>query len=286
MKVISSLFDEIQMNKWESQCVFFDQKQMEFQFKQQLATWLAGKEIQHGRFFLELDGLDIQAKALNSILICGGAEYNLNSKVNAAWLKNELNLNETYDALLNRIKGELEGFFAHFTPMIEGYSFEFDLSHYSPDLLLKMAEQIIVMDDSDKMPEPYDYRKILVEQWKVLRTKNKQSLLVYFHPENDLSIEQFNSFRAYLQQNEIMVLFITGHPKYLKQFQTGNSHIIKSIGERFDLELLKNELLLFEVAEDNEFLDAFCIELALASFEDELLSLDQNLKQFVKSDKY
>lgn len=148
---------------------------------------------------------------------------------------------------------------------------------------IKSLEISIEYNDDDYVPN-YIMREFLIKALLSMNVHNKNVILLLSYPETDVGYKDINKVISFLKGLNITTIVITSNYEFLSAASEQNMFLINKNGEPYDIIGLKKELKAFNFVED-ESLSKVSKELAYRDFKHDYLLLDQEMKQFILSDR-
>lgn len=148
---------------------------------------------------------------------------------------------------------------------------------------IKSLEISIEYNDDDYVPN-YIMREFLIKALLSMNVHNKNVILLLSYPETDVGYKDINKVISFLKGLNITTIVITSNYEFLSAASEQNMFLINKNGEPYDIIGLKKELKVFNFVED-ESLSKVSKELAYRDFKHDYSLLDQEIKQFILSDR-
>lgn len=128
----------------------------------------------------------------------------------------------------------------------------------------------------------YEYQSFLLKSWLHLAHNKTTNVSFYDFPENELNQSELEEFFNFIKTQDCTMIGLTTSHRVVNQVGLPNIHLIKSSGERYDIEGLYEELKLF-YSEAPEELEIFTKNLAFSDFHEDYVMLDPKWKKFLLS---
>lgn len=148
---------------------------------------------------------------------------------------------------------------------------------------IKSLEISIEYNDDEYVPN-YIMREFLIKALLSMNVHNKNVILLLSYPETDVGYKDINKVISFLKGLNITTIVITSNYEFLSAASEQNMFLINKNGEPYDIIGLKKELKAFNFVED-ESLSIVSKELAYRDFKHDYSLLDQEIKQFILSDR-
>ena len=285
MKLISSLFSTIKVERNKVNCFMFESAQVQYSFKKVLYDWLEGKTSDYPYMFLEDKQQYFHAKhfhifhILESIFnVENDKEFN---KFVYSLVKNQISQNPSLHKVENDLFFELEKFSSHLSINLPSGSIEFDLhSKWLESVLKALSIEMNLFSDNRNGLE---LRKLYIDTLLQNRDTKKDTLIIFEYPENDITLNEYKLLIDYLVNLNTTVICFTNNIQFAKFIDPKRLYLMYNNGDMYDIESLSSEIQLFNI--QHHILDRKILltTLALHDFYKQYELMDQQYISFLES---
>lgn len=288
MKWHSNLFQPIPLVRNSVNFIVFECMQQQFRFRELLSNWLQNQQMEYPYFLFTIEGIEVTTKDLNLLMFSGGDLSYFKSKEEVKQLtqlvkfeiENTPYLLDIYATLLRDITKAFE----QMTVIFQQFEIEFATEAVSFEQLLKLV-QVNVSRETGEPLSILEYREFLLDSWLHLVHNKNTNVCIFNFPENELDQKECKQLFTRLNEQDCTMICLTSNPFLLELVEHKNIHLIKATGSRYEIELLFEDLKLFQ-------LDAPCgIEeltkkLAIQDFFHDTALLDETWRTFLSSNRF
>lgn len=290
MKVVSSFMDDLTIRPGECHTITFQSTSMQSNFRQLFRDYFSNRKAD------ECNYVKILNKDRNKI--AGRNFYFVHFDCSKIQLKNDRETEKQLREILYyylehnpyllqdyiKFTNQLEQFISqiHFTK--GQLSIDFEPSDKTITQLIRSLDINIEYDDSEQVPN-YMMRDFLINALLDLNMLNKEVVLLIEYPETDIGMKDYLKAMELVEKLEVTTIVITSHKDILTTVNLENMLLVHENGSKYDIMMLKEELLELEAIKDIDKVNKVAKFLAYKDFKEEYFLLEENMKRFLLSDR-
>lgn len=288
MKWHSNLFQPIPLVRNSVNFIVFERMQQQFRCRELLNNWLQNQQMEYPYFLFTIEGIEVTIKDLNVLMLSGGDLSFFKSKEDLKQLsqlvkfeiENTPHLLDIYSTLLRDITKAFE----QMTFTFQQFEIEFATEEVSVEQLLKLV-QLKVSSETGGPLSILEYRKFILDSWFHLVHNKNTNVCIFNFPENELDQNECEQLFNRLNEQECTIICLTSNPYLLELVEHRNIHLIKSTGSRYEIELLFEDLKLFQLDAPFE-IEQLTKKLAVQDFFHDTALLDETWRTFLTSSRF
>lgn len=287
MKMISSFMDAVKVREGECHTITFESSHIQMNFKQSLIDYFRNRKKSECTYLkiLNANGDAINGRSFYFIPINCHAinltEERSTSKIiqdvlyhhlenNPELIQEYLAFNEQLETFINKVE------------MISGeLTIDFQLSDKTINQIIKSLDIFVQHGDSDFVPN-YVMRDFLIKAMMEMNILNKRIFVLISYPETDVGMEDFAEVIRMLKELQVTTIIITSNFSFLSAVNIENMLLIDNNGENYDIIKLRQELIAFDLVNQEQATDV-SKKLAFLDFTGDYFLLDTKMKEFLLS---
>lgn len=245
MRMSSSLFKPFVFEEQRVQNIVFENRQMEFEFRELLQRFVNKEELMTPFVLMTDEYGEVDKKRYHVLELFGG---HLNQLSEKEWQQNIVQyileqVEYQHNELFVTLTQQIEHTFLELPITLKDFTLQIDYEQFELKHLQKQLKWDIKIKEGNLSME--NRCEFMIELWFAL-TNGAKKLIIYHFPEHDFRIGQFKEIIHYLQKLNITILCVTSSIEWLQHFEESCVHLIGENRERFDLVQMQYELHLWK----------------------------------------
>lgn len=289
MKLVSSFMDELVLDEGKCHAITFKCSRIQMKFKQSLNNYFRNRKKSECTYVKILkrngsmiDGRDFHFIPLDSQAINLSGERSTNKIIQDVlyhYLENDPNLIKEF-IVFNE---QLETFISSVEIISDKLTIDFQPSDKTINQIIKSLDIFVQYKDSDYVPN-YLMRNFLIKAIIEMNVLNKSIFILISYPETDVGLKDFAKVVRMLKELQVTILIITSNYNFLSAVKEENMFLINDNGALYDIMKLRQELIAFDLVNQEQAIDV-TKKLAFLDFTEDYLLLDTKMKEFLLSNR-
>lgn len=285
MRLHSNIFSTIPLVKNEVNVIVFEDLKKQFQFRELVRTWMTNPNMDFPYLIISIDGQNAVPKDLNLLTLNAGNLYFFKDKQQSKQLlelvKFEIENSPELLVVFSNLLQEIENVLGQVIIEFEGVEIHHVLEGLTIESLLKLV-RLDLHIPGGKALGIFEYQMFLLRSWVYLSHNRITNVCFYDFPENELEEREIHELFEFANASDCTLICLTTNFQVMNQVSIKNIHFIKSNGDRYEIENLYQELVLF-FDEPEVSLVKITKNLAIRDFYQNLDFLDPKWKDFLLS---